>query len=341
MSLRSTFGPTLKKERLGRIRARGAMAWFMAYTLLLAVGCGTVYFLENPRATPVPGVGWNAGGPMFRAMAHVQLLLIVLVAPGLACSVFSQEKERGTLELLVTVPVDAGDLVMGKLLASLALLLLLVSASLPMAGICLLLGGIDPGTVLATYATMAVTVLSTGMVGTWASARFLRTGVAGIAAYGLVAGAFALGILELVFPRSSAFLLVQAVVMTIAVLWIGWAVARPVANYFHRGYSQTGCIGVVLLYLGVGGPLLLGLAGGVPLLLVALNPFLLVEALCSGAAFHSVGSGDVGLLATAGGICHAILAGLFWFWTRAELRPVLAGSPSERADRRAIEGVNV
>ena len=87
---RSTFGPTLRKERLARIRAPGAMGWFIGYTVLLALGCGTIYFLQDPAPVPRIGVGWQTGLPVFRDLAHLQAVLVLLVTPGLTCSVFSQ-----------------------------------------------------------------------------------------------------------------------------------------------------------------------------------------------------------------------------------------------------------
>lgn len=351
--LDATFGPTLAKERLLRLRAPGAMIWFLVYTTLLAGGCALIYFLQNPQATPAAGIGWNTGMPIFRSMAFLQLLLILLVAPGMTCPMFSQEKERGTLELLVSVPVDPNDLVMGKFLASLALLLLLVAASLPMAGICLLLGGVELWALLGTYLVMGLVVLSVGLLGAWASARFLRTTYAGIVSYGAVVLVIAWGFLEIHCGSEPVYHLLRGGVVLLLVVTATWAIMTSLVDYFHRGYSQAGCVGLTMLVLVFGCLLVSLMFSGVPELVIALNPFVIVAAVCSGGRSYGpsaiddevaallgkilgsgpggggLGASELPALAILGALGHAALAIWFWFRTRAVLRPLLAGEAQD------------
>ncbi|MBI5366938.1 MAG: ABC transporter permease subunit [Planctomycetes bacterium] len=334
-ALTAILGPTLQKERLARVRAPGAMAWFMAYTGLLALGCAAIYFIENPQPTPTIGVGWNAGLPVFRSLVFLQAALILLVAPGLTCSVFSGEKESGTFDLLMTVPVDPTDLVMGKLLASLALLGLRVGASLPLAGLCLLLGGVEPWGVLGAYLALGLLALSTGLLGTWASAALQRTAAAGIAAYACESAVLAWGVLDGRFSslRGSGFMSgyesIRGIVIAIGLAWVCWSVLRPALDHYHRAYDQAGCVFTVLMFLIVGLPLMLAVLGGLPHLLSALNPFLILDAVCgrgganTGLFMVPAVGGDTGVLAAIGAFGHGGLAVFFAFRTRRAVRQML------------------
>lgn len=62
---------------------------------------------------------------LFRTMAVILLFLIPMLTMGL----FSEEKKRGTIELLLTTPVGNNQAIMGKYLAGLTFLLILFAGS--------------------------------------------------------------------------------------------------------------------------------------------------------------------------------------------------------------------
>lgn len=79
--------------------------------------------------------GMQAGGgaPNFdvpsvvlRAFLGIQGSIILFLSPLLAMGVYSEERKRGTMELLLTSPITEGQIVVGKFLASLSLLALML-----------------------------------------------------------------------------------------------------------------------------------------------------------------------------------------------------------------------
>src|SRR5258708_29263509 len=61
---------------------------------------------------------------------NIVVFVMVLLAPLLTMRLISQEKQQGTIELLLTNPVRDIELVLGKYLASLAMLLTLLATTL-------------------------------------------------------------------------------------------------------------------------------------------------------------------------------------------------------------------
>src|SRR5262249_33048401 len=72
----------------------------------------------------------------------------------------AEEKDRGTLEYLFTTDLRSHEIVLGKLVSRLAVMLLLALTGLPVLTLLLFLGGVDPNQVLGSFAATGVTLLS-------------------------------------------------------------------------------------------------------------------------------------------------------------------------------------
>ncbi len=85
--------------------------------------------------------------PLFGNFAVIFLFIV----PGLTMRLLAEEQRTGTLELLLTAPVRDTELVLGKYLGVLLLLLLLLAVTLTYPAILLLAGNPDRGPILAGY----------------------------------------------------------------------------------------------------------------------------------------------------------------------------------------------
>jgi ABC-type transport system involved in multi-copper enzyme maturation permease subunit len=112
-----------------------------------------------------------------------QYALMALMAPSFAAGTITGEKERKTYEMLLASPMRPGAIVLGKLLAALCHLGVLVFASLPIVMLCLPLGGVSLYEVLVTYLAMATSVIAFGMICISASSYFTRTIAALVVSY--------------------------------------------------------------------------------------------------------------------------------------------------------------
>jgi ABC-type transport system involved in multi-copper enzyme maturation permease subunit len=82
--------------------------------------------------------------------------LIALIAPALTAGAVIGERQRQSLDLLITTPLTAGELLIGKMLSSIAFLGLLLCLSLPASALCVLLGGATLSDVFRIYALLAI-----------------------------------------------------------------------------------------------------------------------------------------------------------------------------------------
>ena len=105
------------------------------------------------------------------------------MAPSFAAGAITGEKERKSYEMLLASPLRPGAIVLGKLLASLSHLALLIFASLPIVMLCLPLGGVSLYEVLAAYLGLILSMITFGMISLAASSYFRRTSASLVVSY--------------------------------------------------------------------------------------------------------------------------------------------------------------
>jgi ABC-type transport system involved in multi-copper enzyme maturation permease subunit len=132
------------------------------------------------------GASAGIGQTIFGVILVLQTLLTLLLAPALTSGALSMEREKQTLELLITTPVSTLGLVVGKLVSSLAYVLILVLASIPLMSIVFLFGGIAPDDIVRVYLMLLAVSFGAGSIGLFLSAWLKRTQVATAVALGVV-----------------------------------------------------------------------------------------------------------------------------------------------------------
>lgn len=178
------INPVLLKELRQRFR-RGKTAWLLALYLFTIGGFVLAFIYLNWQNGP----GYyqpNRSLEIFITLSVVQLFLLAFVAPGLTASVISGERERQTLNVLLTTRLSTWSIVWSKLVSSTAFVVVLIIATLPLYSIVFLYGGIAPGQVPGVFGFYLLTMFLFASLGIVCSAFFKRTGVSTLTTYGLV-----------------------------------------------------------------------------------------------------------------------------------------------------------
>jgi ABC-type transport system involved in multi-copper enzyme maturation permease subunit len=172
--------PVLQRELVTNLRMTRAFLLLFLYLGLL----GVVVVLAWPQERQLDlTTNPEASRRLVNLVFVGQYLLASLMAPSFAAGAITGEKERKSYEMLLASPLMPGAIVLGKLLASLAHLLLLIVASLPIVMLCLPLGGVSLYEVLAMYMGLVLSVITFGMISLWASSYFRRTSASLVVAY--------------------------------------------------------------------------------------------------------------------------------------------------------------
>jgi ABC-type transport system involved in multi-copper enzyme maturation permease subunit len=178
--------PVVVKELRTRMRGWRTFLLMGGYNILLAIVALITYAAVSAAARYQYGGGvanQRIGLQLFGSLSWTQSILLLLVIPALVSRSLTGELESKTIELLVLTRLSAGRIVVGKLLSGFLYSMILVLCSLPIAGICVMLGGISPMEVTTSYALLAAWAFLLASVSVFWSALFNRTMVSSLFSY--------------------------------------------------------------------------------------------------------------------------------------------------------------
>jgi len=140
-----------------------ALAGYFFYALLIAFNQTLQIYsmMRNPEML----ARFNLNQMVIIPLLHNMSVLLIFIVPAITMRMFPEEKRAGTYELLLTSPVRVGEIVLGKFLGGLALVLLMVALSGLFGILVTLYGNPELPMMLSGYlglALMATTFLALG-----------------------------------------------------------------------------------------------------------------------------------------------------------------------------------
>ncbi len=170
--------PVVVKELVSVLRSRGAAVLaglFVGALSVLAFGMW-------------PEAGINPAGAMysrlfFTVLLVAQMVMLALFSPPFSATSITYERETNTWEMLYYSRLRADEILVGKLAGAAAFLLVLVALSLPVGGVCFLLGGVSVREMFLAYLVLVSAGVTFGLLGLAWSALMKSSFAALIATY--------------------------------------------------------------------------------------------------------------------------------------------------------------
>ncbi len=134
--------PVLTREL--RVLLRNARTFALLAIYVSVLGAVVMSNFPGDRTVSFEGGRAEMGRGLFVTFFMAQLVLVLVLVPGLATGALAQERERRTLEPLLLTPMTPLGIVWGKAAGVLALTGLLLLSTLPLSSLCFLLGGVSP-----------------------------------------------------------------------------------------------------------------------------------------------------------------------------------------------------
>jgi len=143
--------------------------FFAARTVFVAALFGIVLtswqlLVGSQRVEDLGDLAWF-GAAVTQILAPLQLAVAMPFSALLVASAVALEKDRKTLELLLMTNLSNSELVLGKLLAGMLTVVMVVVAALPLLMLLALLGGVSIGQVLRIETVTLVSALAAGSLG--------------------------------------------------------------------------------------------------------------------------------------------------------------------------------
>ncbi|WP_352419083.1 ABC transporter permease subunit [Proteiniborus sp.] len=197
------MNPVLKKELKTRMRTWRTPVMISLYVLVLSllvllVFADMIFSYNGSRGMRLDNVK-----EMFFVFTIFQLLLLIFIVPATTAGSISGERERSTLELLICTRMSSISIILGKLFSSLAEVIILLIASIPVMSTFFIFGGVSPGNIILIFGFYFVTAILFGSIGIFMSAFFKKTSTSTVASYMmalfLLGGTFFIVLLTRVF----------------------------------------------------------------------------------------------------------------------------------------------
>jgi ABC-type transport system involved in multi-copper enzyme maturation permease subunit len=233
------FGPVLPVELVTSSRRVRYFIVRVVYAAILLITLWTQYessmtWRVNSGAPVTASVLSEFANEFFQSFSVVQLLAVLVLTPALVAGAIAEEKERKTIEYLFVTDLRNSEIVLGKLVARMLHLVVLIAVGWPVLALLMLLGGIAMENVLAGFAITGSTALAVAALSIWSSVQARRGRDA-------VMRVFVIGLALLILPPIADGFSWFA--------WAGWGAVQAVvdelmaANPFvclMRAMSQSG-----------------------------------------------------------------------------------------------------
>ena len=205
----SPFGPIFGKEL--RTTARRKRTYVLRFGYLAVLFSILLMFFASYSLgyRDSGGVARKAqkltemGTYFFITFSFFTMAAMAVVGPILTSTAINSERLHKTLPVLLMTPINAWQIVAGKLFSRLLIAITLIGLSLPVLAVVRLLGGVETHQVFAIIALSVSTVLWTASVGLLLSTLMNRPYAVILLAYGL------LGIVYFLLPFAIALVLIE------------------------------------------------------------------------------------------------------------------------------------
>lgn len=176
------MNPILRKElRLGSRSIKIPLA-LMFYNIVLALIAVVMIFSVN-AVGGISGAFSSNGDAIdfsgflyiFQVIGWTQLGITLLIVPILSAGSISGEREKQTLEIMLTTPEKPFSIIWGKLLASLSNFIMFIVTSIPIMAISFVLGGLNWFALLGFIVMILVVAILVGSIGVFCSSAFKKT----------------------------------------------------------------------------------------------------------------------------------------------------------------------
>lgn len=176
------INPVLEKEFRLRMRTLRSPLSVLFYVLAIALlAMGFMYMTMSNSGSPFNP---NRSRELFYFLSGAQLVLIAFMTPGLTAGVISGEREKQTLNILLTTQQSSLIIIASKLVSSLSFMVLLIAATTPVYSMVFLFGGIAPSQLVAVFLFYLFVMFVLGSFGVFFSTVLKKTMVSVIVTYG-------------------------------------------------------------------------------------------------------------------------------------------------------------
>lgn len=239
------INPILRNEMKTDSRRFRFYLLLMLYVALLSIPV-LFFYRVIVREYRIDAEGFSS---MYIFLACMQAIVLMFIVPALTSNTITGEREKQTLDILLTTQMTPRSIIWGKLLAAVSKVILLIICTMPVYAVVLFLGGIRMSHILGINLYLIMTTLFIGSMCVWISTMVKTSKFANVTAYflelGLIIG-YPAGILiwaslsEVLYQSNHA----EEIIMHILCISPAVGYGHLIGNQLMGGNLMTNLFGV-------------------------------------------------------------------------------------------------
>lgn len=168
MNKKLRMNPILKKELMVGSRSIKMSFAIMGINILLTLIVLMVMASTNASANYMR-YNYSSLSYLFPVLGCVECALISLIVPIITSGSISGERERQTLDIMLTTPMSSFSIALGKLGSAMMVVMMYMITSLPVLAIAFVLGGMDWSALIGLFGMLLYLGIYVGSVGVFCS----------------------------------------------------------------------------------------------------------------------------------------------------------------------------
>lgn len=181
--MRWKLNPVFKMEKMTSSRSARTSVIVFGMNLILTVAALVMLYTIKHETGYTGEIPYQSFIQLYQIIAFFEFTLILLIVPALTSGAVSGERERQTLDLLMSTKMNCWEIVVGKLGASFRTVLIVILSGFPILSLVFIYGGISEFDVIFLFAYYVITALFTGSLGIMLSALFKKTATSTAVSY--------------------------------------------------------------------------------------------------------------------------------------------------------------
>jgi len=181
------INPVYQKELKTSVRSMKTAIILLGYNGILALFGLFAFYVTFEYESRYGGiVNYSDILQIYAIITATEFGLVLFTVPALTATSISGEREKQTLEILLTTKLSPLQIILGKLASSISMMVLLAFSSLPILALVFSIGGITFKDLLEFMLLIVVTAIFVGSIGVFFSTLFKKTTAATVSTYGAI-----------------------------------------------------------------------------------------------------------------------------------------------------------
>ena len=199
------MNPVYKRETTVSARSFRLAMILMVFNGVLALVALLNMYSVLERVKMTAEIQYSSFTNLYVFVAVVEFILLMFIMPALTAGSISGERERQTLDLMLTTTMKPREIILGKLMSSFSTMFMLIVSSFPLLAISFVYGGVTFNDIFLLLLCYVAVALLSGSMGICFSSIFKLSTLATVVTYGVLifiaAGTYGINVFALSIAR--------------------------------------------------------------------------------------------------------------------------------------------